>query len=55
MEDVLGIILLLIIGLVAGSLGGLLGIGGCVIMLPALTFVFSYPCLSQLVPSFIIC
>ena len=30
-------------GLIASTLGGLLGIGGCVIMLPALTFVFNYP------------
>ncbi len=29
-------------GLIAGILGGLLGIGGCVIMLPALVFVFKY-------------
>ncbi len=36
-------ILLFITGLVAGTFGGLLGIGGCVIMLPALTFLFNYP------------
>ncbi|AEA46617.1 sulfite exporter TauE/SafE family protein [Archaeoglobus veneficus] len=36
-------ILLFITGLMAGILGGLLGIGGCVIMLPALTFLFDYP------------
>ncbi len=35
--------LLFITGLVAGTFGGLLGIGGCVIMLPALTFLFNYP------------
>ena len=35
--------LLFITGLIAGTLGGLLGIGGCVIMLPALAFVFKYP------------
>ena len=35
--------LLLVTGLVAGTLGGLLGIGGCVIMLPALAFIFKYP------------
>ncbi len=34
---------LLITGLIAGTLGGLLGIGGCVIMLPALVFLFHYP------------
>jgi len=37
------VILLSITGLIAGTLGGLLGIGGCVIMLPALVFVFRYP------------
>lgn len=36
-------IFLFITGLVAGTLGGLLGVGGCVIMLPALAFVFNYP------------
>lgn len=36
-------ILLFITGLIAGTLGGLLGIGGCVIMLPSLTFIFNYP------------
>jgi len=41
--DALTVILLLITGLIAGTLGGLLGIGGCVIMLPALAFVFNYP------------
>jgi len=30
-------------GLIAGTLGGLLGIGGCVIMLPTLAFLFKYP------------
>lgn len=33
---------LIITGLFAGFLGGLLGIGGCVIMLPMLYFVFNY-------------
>lgn len=37
------VIFLLITGLIAGTLGGLLGIGGCVIMLPALAFLFNYP------------
>ncbi len=36
------ILLLLLTGLAAGILGGLLGIGGCVIMLPALIFLFRY-------------
>ncbi len=35
--------LIFLTGLIAGTLGGLLGIGGCVIMLPALVFVFNYP------------
>jgi len=41
--DAITAILLFITGLIAGSLGGLLGIGGCVIMLPSLTFIFNYP------------
>jgi len=36
-------LLLLATGLLAGFVGGLLGIGGCVIMLPALAFGFNYP------------
>ncbi len=43
MTDVIVATLLLITGLIAGTLGGLLGIGGCVIMLPALAFIFKYP------------
>lgn len=42
MMDAIAAALLLITGLVAGTLGGLLGIGGCVIMLPALAFIFNY-------------
>ncbi|RLI38879.1 sulfite exporter TauE/SafE family protein [Candidatus Bathyarchaeota archaeon] len=34
---------LVIFGLLAGIVGGFLGIGGCVIMLPALYFLFRYP------------
>lgn len=34
------LIILLIIGLVSGCLGGLLGVGGSIIMIPALVFVF---------------
>jgi len=37
------VLLLLVTGLAAGFIGGLLGIGGCVIMLPALYFLFNYP------------
>ena len=35
--------LMILTGLAAGILGGLLGIGGCVVMLPALIFLFGYP------------
>ncbi len=35
--------LVFLTGLIAGTLGGLLGIGGCVIMLPSLVFIFNYP------------
>jgi len=41
--DAVTTVLLFITGLIAGTLGGLLGIGGCVIMLPSLTFIFNYP------------
>ncbi|PUA31297.1 MAG: permease [Candidatus Terraquivivens tikiterensis] len=41
MEIVL-IIVLVIFGLIAGILGGFLGTGGCVVMLPALYFLFNY-------------
>lgn len=41
MDVTIGAILLT--GLIAGILGGLLGIGGCVIMLPSLVFIFKYP------------
>ncbi len=41
--DVAVIFMLLITGLLAGFIGGLLGIGGCVIMLPTLVFIFNYP------------
>ncbi len=37
------VFLIWLTGLIAGTLGGLLGIGGCVIMLPALAFIFKYP------------
>ena len=36
-------IFLVFFGLIAGIIGGFLGIGGCVIMLPALYFLFGYP------------
>jgi uncharacterized membrane protein YfcA len=40
--DVLTIISLIVFGLLAGILGGFLGTGGCVIMLPALYFLYNY-------------
>jgi len=40
--DVLVIISLIVFGLLAGILGGFLGTGGCVIMLPALYFLYNY-------------
>ncbi len=41
--EALTAVFLFITGLIAGTFGGLLGIGGCVIMLPSLTFIFNYP------------
>lgn len=40
--DLLFIVVLIFFGLLAGVLGGFLGTGGCVIMLPALYFLFNY-------------
>ncbi len=40
--DVFLIISLIIFGILAGILGGFLGTGGCVIMLPALYFLYNY-------------
>ncbi len=34
--------ILLVVGILAGGLGGLLGIGGCVIMMPAIRFGFDF-------------
>jgi len=34
---------LFITGIIAGTFGGLLGVGGGLIMLPSLTFIFGYP------------
>ena len=37
------IVILLLVGFVAGSLGGLLGIGGSVIMIPATAIILGWP------------
>jgi len=42
-SDVLGLVALLITGFIAGTLGGLLGIGGCVIIMPVIRFGFDFP------------
>jgi hypothetical protein len=38
-----GVIILLIVGLAAGILGGIIGTGGCSVMLPILSFWLGYP------------
>ncbi|MEM4747638.1 MAG: sulfite exporter TauE/SafE family protein [Archaeoglobaceae archaeon] len=43
MIDAITALSLFITGLIAGTLGGSLDIGGCVIMLPSLSFIFNYP------------
>ncbi len=43
MVGAVSVILMLVFGVIAGVVGGLLGIGGCSIMLPALHFLFAYP------------
>ncbi len=40
--DAISALIMLAFGLVAGVVGGLLGIGGCSIMLPVLYFLFNY-------------
>jgi uncharacterized membrane protein YfcA len=41
--DMLSLMVLLITGFFAGTLGGLLGIGGCVIIMPVIRFGFDFP------------
>ena len=43
LADFVVVISLLLTGLIAGTIGGLLGVGGCVIMLPVLALIFKYP------------
>ena len=40
--DVPGMMVLLVTGFLAGTLGGLLGIGGCVIIMPVIRFLFHF-------------
>ena len=40
--DALTILVLFLVGVVAGGLGGLLGIGGCVLMMPTVRFGFAF-------------
>jgi uncharacterized membrane protein YfcA len=42
-SDVLSFFVLLVTGFFAGTLGGLLGIGGCVIIMPVIRFGFDFP------------
>lgn len=41
--DLIGIGILLVSGFLAGGLGGLLGIGGCVVIMPVIRFGFDFP------------
>jgi hypothetical protein len=41
--DLLSICILLVSGFFAGGLGGLLGIGGCVVIMPVIRFGFHFP------------
>ncbi len=43
MIAIMEFILMILFGVLAGIIGGLLGIGGCCVMLPALYFIFGYP------------
>lgn len=42
-SDLLSLLVLLVTGFFAGTLGGLLGIGGCVIIMPVIRFGFDFP------------
>ncbi|MEM4509253.1 MAG: TSUP family transporter, partial [Archaeoglobaceae archaeon] len=41
--ETLTLVLLFVTGIIAGTFGGFLGVGGGFIMLPALSFLFGYP------------
>ena len=41
-QEPLQLVWVLVVGLVAGVLGGLLGVGGSIVMIPGLTFVLGY-------------
>jgi hypothetical protein len=43
MDVVILLPVLFVVGILAGALGGLLGIGGCVIMMPVVRFGFGFP------------
>lgn len=40
--DVVSLVILLIVGVLAGGVGGLLGIGGCILMMPVIRFGFDF-------------
>lgn len=40
--SILTLVVLFVVGIAAGTLGGLLGIGGCVIIMPAIRFGFNF-------------
>ena len=42
MLSALSLFILFIVGILAGGLGGLIGIGGCVLMMPAIRFGFNF-------------
>jgi hypothetical protein len=42
MVSALGLVILFVVGILAGGVGGLLGIGGCVLMMPVIRFGFHF-------------